>query len=133
MTDRRIYAGPVGVVRVFVPRQAAEDRLPQHREHRVPHVLPRAPIVQQILRNRRQSKHVVEFPLRQQLGIPGDLRTVEFQLDRPVETHPESVHAGFTHCIPAFCRPWRLENPLFMRLHVALLYMHCGFHPGNPG
>ena len=77
MTDRRLHAGPVSVVRVFVSRQAAEDRLPQHRDHRVPHVLPRAPIVQQILRNRRQFKQVVEFPLRRQPGIRGDLRTVE--------------------------------------------------------
>jgi hypothetical protein len=65
-----------------------------------------APIVQQAFDHGRQSKRVVEFAIRQQPGIRGDLRAVEFELDRPVETHPESVLAGFTHRIPDFRRPW---------------------------
>ena len=96
-------------------------------------VLSGSPIVQETFGHRRQSKHIVEFSIRQQPGVRRDLQAVEFKLERPVETHPESVLAGLTHRIPAFRRPWHGEDPLFMRLNDALLYMNWSFHPGNPG
>jgi len=55
-----------------------------------------------------------------------------FEIERSVETHPESVLAGFTHCIPALRRPWHRESSLFMRSNDASLCANCSFHPGNP-
>ena len=133
MSHRRIDAQPLGVVGVLVTGQAAEDRLAKQADHRVPRVLSGSPVVQKPFRRGGQPQHLVEFAIRQQPGVGGDLRAVEFDLDRPVKTHPESVLAGFTHRIPAFRRPWHQETPVFMRSNAVSFYIDFGSHPGNPG
>ena len=57
--------------------------------------------------------------------IPAPSRAVATGSDPPKPTRrPESLLAGFTHCIPAFRRPWRRENPLFMRPNDASFIIH---------
>jgi hypothetical protein len=52
-------------------------------------VLPGAQIDEEVAGQGGQAERVVEFPKREQAGIGGDGRTVEFQLQSAVEGDPQ--------------------------------------------
>jgi len=65
-SHRWITAQTFGVVHVLVSGEAAKDRLPEHPGQCVATILAGAGIGKTFARHRRQTKHVVEFVIRQQ-------------------------------------------------------------------
>ena len=99
LTHRWIKGQPFRVVRVLVARQPTVDRLPQQAGQLMLGVLAASRIAEQVVRHRREPQRFIEFAIRDQSRIRGDIRAVELQLDLAVEVNSQRVLACFTHRI----------------------------------
>jgi len=77
-------------------------------------VPPGAGVGENLGRHLREAQGVVEFPEREQPGIGGDGRAVEFQLQPAVERDPQPALIRFTrrlvHPPPPPCSPNRCDT-----------------------
>ena len=93
---RGIAPEPVGIVHVLVASETPEHRLAELGDQTVAPVPPGAGIGEYLGRHRRKAERVVEFPEREQAGIGGDGRAVEFELQSAVESDPQPHPFRFT-------------------------------------
>ena len=81
---------PVGIVEIFVSRQAPEHRLAELSNQGMASVRAGAGVRQNVTSGLAQSKRIIKFAAGQQTTIRGDLRSVELQLETAVERQPKS-------------------------------------------
>ena len=93
---RRIASEAVSIVHVLVAGEAPEHRLAKLGDQAVATVSPGAGVGENLGRHLREAQGVVEFPEREQPGIGGDGRAVEFQLQPAVERDPQPHPLRFT-------------------------------------
>jgi hypothetical protein len=93
---RRITPEAVGIVHVLVPGEATEHRLTKLGDQAVAPVPPGAGIGEHLGRHRREAECVVEFTEREQAGVGGDGRAVEFELQPAIEGDPQPRPRRFT-------------------------------------
>jgi hypothetical protein len=68
---RRIMPQTLSVIHVLVPSNAAKHRLSEQPGQDVPAILPDAGVGQDIARQRRQSKHIIDVAMSKQPRIGG--------------------------------------------------------------
>jgi len=106
---RGIAPEAVGVVHVLVASKAAEHRLTELGDQAVAAVHPGARVGEHVGSYGSEAERVVEFAEREQAGIRGDRRAVEFELQPAVECDPQFASCRFTRCIvhppPSSCSP----------------------------
>ena len=81
---------------VLVAGEPAEHRLTKLGDQAVAPVPPGARIGEHLARHRREAERIVEFPERDQPGIGGDGRAVEFELQPALERDPQLSPFRFT-------------------------------------
>jgi hypothetical protein len=107
---RGIAPEPVGVVHVLVAGEPTEHRLTELGEQRVAPVLPGARIDEDVAGQSSQAEGIVEFPEREQVGIGGDRRPVELQLQAAVKSDPQPVPSA-SPVVPSIHSPPVAANP----------------------
>jgi len=105
--EGRVLAGPLGVVEVFITRQATVGGLPQQISERKLGIPSPARVGRMLLDQFSEPESLVEFPHEDQTAVRGDARTLEIDLEGDVETdhflfHPwgldlRSVLVALTH------------------------------------
>ena len=101
---RRIASEAVSIVHVLVAGEAPEHRLAKLGDQAVATVSPGAGVGENLGRHLREAQGVVEFPEREQPGIGGGGRAVEFQLQPAVERDPQP-HPSASPVASSICRP----------------------------
>lgn len=119
LPHRWIDGKPFRVVGILVTRHAAVHGLPQQGRHRVPHVLPRPPVVEQTSRRRGQAQHIIEFAIGQEPRVAGHLGAVELKLQAAVKADPQDVLCAFTHWILRTSVSRLAKKPVFLRPNAA--------------
>ena len=93
--------------------ETAVDRLAQQGQQAVLLVLPEARILKAFCAHRSQPECLIEFAIRQQPGIRGDLAAQKFQLQSTVETDPQILVLAVTHWVPRSAWHELAEHPCF--------------------
>ena len=93
----RIEAEPVGIVHIVVPAKASENGLAELPDKTVTTVLPTTGVGESVPGNLAQSDRIIQFPVRQQPSVGGDLGTVELKPEPTVKTEPQNPGIPFTH------------------------------------
>ena len=84
----RIEAEPPGVVHVVMPAKASENGLAELPGKTVASILPTTGVGEHIPGHVSQSYSIIQFPVRQQPSVGGDLGTVELKLQPTVKIQP---------------------------------------------
>jgi hypothetical protein len=80
-------------------------------------VLPCAPIIQQATTSGGQFQCLIEFPVREQARIGGNVSAMKFQLQPSVKTNSQRLFFAVTHWILRFPLLQQRRKPLFMGLN----------------
>ncbi len=92
-----VEAEPVGIVHLVVPAKASKNRLTELPAKTVAIVLTTTGVRQHVPGNLAQSNRIIQFPVRQQPRIGGDLGTVELNLEPAAKIQPQNPLFRFTH------------------------------------
>ena len=93
---RGIVAKTVGVVDILVSGEAAKHRLPELRDQAAAAVRSGPAVGQHTPGHLGQTERVIQLAERQQPGVRGNLRTVEFELQAAAEIERNSTTIFFT-------------------------------------
>jgi hypothetical protein len=89
-------AEALGVVHVFVFREATEDGLPQHSDKSIPAVLAGARIRERFPSHRAEAERVVKFAIGEKPSVGIHDRTAKLEHQSTVEIEPERPVVRFT-------------------------------------
>ena len=93
----RVEAEPVGIVYIVVPAKATENGLAELPDKTVATVLSTTGVREHVSDNLGQLNRIIEFAVRQQPSVGGDLGTEELQLQPTVKIQPQNPVFRFTH------------------------------------
>ncbi len=104
MSHGGVDAQPLGVVDIFITGQSAVDRLTEQWYKAMLLVLAQATILQVVCTRLGQCQRLVEFSIREQPGVGGDLAAHEPQLQPAIEIDPQVPVLAVTHRV--FLSAW---------------------------
>ena len=87
----------------------------------------------QLVDVRRQPQRFIQFPIRQQTGVTGDVRAMEFETNLAVEIDSQGTPFAFTHRIPQSMSCLRASHSLFCRLNTTPRTVALSFYLVNAG
>ena len=116
MSHGGVDAQPLGVVDIFITGQSAVDRLTEQRYKAMLLVLAQATILQVVCTRLCQCQRLVEFSVRKQPGVGGDLAAHEPQLQTAIEIDPQLPVLAVTHRISPSALHESAKDPCFSGL-----------------